>query len=175
MNAPFAYADVEPKKRSRLLGIGLGLMAAGLVVAVVFGILGWRNLPEPASFPRASGQSQPVELTAGDWTIFAEGGGTARPTEIVGPDGQTIVIDTSFGSQTYNLDGFSGVAVGTITAPVDGQYLVTTAAGQTSAYTQSFASSLFASVGLLLAAVFAGGGMIAVGILLTVIGFVKSR
>lgn len=135
--------------------LGLSLVAA---VATGFGV--YLSFPDVGSFPRASGENVPVELTAGEWTVFAENGG-GPPVAIEDPDGQPVNVGFTTASQTYDLRGRSGRSVGEIDAPTDGTYLVTTQPGQTVAFGQGFLGALFRTIAVAL-----------IGGLLTVILFV---
>lgn len=157
-----------------MLKIGLVLGAIGLVLGALLGFLGWRNLPEVSDFPRASGERQPVTLTRGEWTVFAEGPGGRGPELIEAPDGSAVRVRSVLTSQTYTLGGRSGQSVGEVDIPVDGIYLITTPPGETTAFAQGFASALVTSIGLFLAAVFGGGGLLFLGGVLALIGLLRS-
>ncbi|MDH3679016.1 MAG: hypothetical protein OEV40_03605 [Acidimicrobiia bacterium] len=167
-------ASARARKSKRMVKVGLVLGGVGLVLAPLFGFLGWRSLPDVNEFPRASGERQPVVLTEGEWTVFAEGPAGLGPTLIEGPDGAPVPVRSVFTSQTYTLSGRTGESVGEVDIAADGTYLVTTPAGETTAFAQDFASSLVASIGLFLAAVFVGGGMLLIGGVLTLIGLLRS-
>ncbi|MCP3991034.1 MAG: hypothetical protein GY724_18305 [Actinomycetia bacterium] len=154
---------------------GLVMMGGGLILAIGLVVLGITSFPDVGAFPRASGENQPVVLTAGDWTVFAEGGGSARPRQITSPDGEPVFVGHLSSSQTYTSGSRSGVGVGTIKAPVDGTYLVTTEPGATVAFGQSFGSDLLMSILAFLGAAFGGGGLLIVGLILAVVAATRRR
>ncbi len=154
---------------------GLVMMGAGLALAVVLVVFGITSFPDTGAFPRVSGENQPVVLTAGDWTVFAEGGGTARPVQITGPNGEPVVISSLSSSQSYTSGSRSGISVGAIEAPTDGTYLVTTQPGATVAFGQSFGSDLLKSILAFLGAAFIGGGLLIVGLILAVVAATRRR
>ena len=175
---PFKPSSAEaPKKQGKgLLKAGLAMMVIGVVSGALMLWFGIANFPEADAFPRVSGEEQPVELTAGDWTVFAEGGTTLPPRQITDPNGEPVVISNLSATLTYSSrSGRSGEGVGSIVAPVDGTYLVTTEAGATVAFAQNYGSDLAKSVSGVLAGLFLGGGLLLVGLVVTIIAATKRR
>ncbi len=125
--------------------LGLFILLAGLVVAGLTGFGVVRSFPDIGSWPRATGQDPAVELQAGDWTVFVENG-TDRPDRIEGPDGSELPVRSLGSTQTYSIGSRSGRSVGAITAPTDGTYTVTPAAGTTIAFGQGFGRGLVTSI-----------------------------
>lgn len=153
--------------------LGIILLAIGLLVAAVLGVLAFQRFPDVGSYPRTSGQAQPVSLTAGGWTVFAEGGSLAPPHQITAPDGSPVLVQPMLSNQTYSLGGHHGQSVGTIDAPVDGVYLVTTEPGHIVAFGQDFGSELLGAIGMIFAAVLGGGLLVVAGTVVLVVTQVR--
>lgn len=145
----------EPRHRSRRMGAAIAML--GIVVGVLAALAAVVLFPDVGAYHRASGERAPVELTAGNWTVFVEGG-LERPRDIEAPSGAGVELQPISSRQSYSYSGRSGAAVGAISAPTDGTYLVTTAPGVTVAFGQNFGRKLAAAivVGVI-------GGLVAVG------------
>ncbi len=166
-NAP---AAVGHGRRSRRRPVGIALIVFGLVLFVAALAVAVITFPRPGGFPRTSGPTSTVDLTAGSWTVFAEGPG-GSPISITAPDGTTVdVSPRSFSSSEYSIGSRSGVSVGTIDAPVDGSYTVTVAAGDTFAFAQNFGRDLAVAIVSGLLGVFGALAFIALGIILVILG-----
>ena len=170
---PGLASEVKPPKNH--LRTGVILMVVAILAATILGFFASTRFPDVASYPRASGEGQPVTLTAGSWTVFAEDGTLAAPEEILAPDGQPVDIRPLSGSQNYNLSGHSGRGVATFEAPVDGEYLVTTQPGGLVAFTSSFGRDTATAVVSILAAVFLGGAVFVAGVIFTLMGLSARR
>jgi hypothetical protein len=172
-----AQSDVVTGRRKRKPGsmaLGFLLLGLGLVVGVALVMLAIRSFPDVGSYPRVTGEQQPVALTAGRWTVFAEGGGDLPPREITSAQGRVIPVESMSSSQTYEIGGHQGQSVGTISILTDGTYFVTTEPGRTVAFGQGFGSELLRAIGLFLAAALGGLGLGAVGIAVMVISKVRA-
>jgi hypothetical protein len=173
---PFEPSTPETsKKRGKgPMKTGLVMMAVGLVAGAALLAFGISKFPNPDEYPRASGENQSVELTVGEWTVFAEDGVLSTP-QITAPDGEPVPVDNLSATLTYTRGGRTGEGIGTIYAPVDGTYLVTTESGATVAFAQGFGSDLAKSISGVLAGLFLGGGLLLVGFVLTIIALTKRR
>jgi hypothetical protein len=171
--APPPLGAVAPRRR-RWAWLGAALVVAGLIVGSVVAVAVIWLFPDVGSFPRASGEGVPVELAAGEWTVFVEGG-LQPPRSIEGPDGANIAVRPISSRQSYSYGGRSGDAVGTITAPVDGTYLVTTAPGETIAFGKHFGRRLAAAIATGIVGGMLALGSFAVGLVIVVVNLIISQ
>lgn len=149
--------------------VGLVLVVLGLVVITVAVFVAIRFFPDVDSYPRATGDRTEVELTAGRWTVFAEGDGRA-PERIDAPDGTIVELRALGSSQNYDLNGRSGVAVGSITATVDGTYVVTAQPGETYAFGQNFGRRLATALVAGIVGGLAGAVCLLAGVVALIVG-----
>lgn len=167
--------EPEPKqKKKQTLRNGLIFLAAALILGVGLLVAGLTAMPNIGEFPRATSNTEAVELHAGTWTVFAEGSGAA-PIEILGPDEQVIPISGSLVNSNYNYGGRRGYSVGKVTIPETGSYVVTNGPGGTTAFAQNFASDLTKAILLIVAGSLVGLGLGTVGLILTVLGLNQRR
>ena len=136
---------------------------------IVFGVM---NFPDVSSFERAVGPSGQVDLTAGRWTVFDEGG-RLRGAEltITGPDGGVVEVEPSSTSSNYDINGRSGESIGAIEVPTDGVYDVALPAGDRVAFGQGFTASLVTSILSIVGGIVGGVLLLILGLVLLIVGW----
>ncbi|MEM9134662.1 MAG: hypothetical protein AAF962_07970 [Actinomycetota bacterium] len=164
-----APAVIDDGRRSRKRPLGVALIIAAIALFIVAIVVAIALFPRPGGFPRTSGTNSTVELTAGTWTVFAEGQGS-RPIGIEAPDGTVVTVGPQFSSSNYTIGGRSGTSVGSIEAPVDGTYTVVTAPGDTFAFGQNFGRDITVSILSGILGFFGGALLFIVGVVLVVMG-----
>lgn len=170
---PAAEPAPKPKKK-RTLRNGIVLLTVAVVAGVGLLVTGLLAMPDIGAFPRATGEQQAVDLTAGTWTVFAEGSGVP-PAEIVGPDEQIVPIESSSVNANYNYGGRRGYSIGKVSIPETGSYLVTNGPGGTTAFAQSFGSDLTKAILVIVAGSILGLVLGGAGLVLVVLGLSQRR
>lgn len=164
--------------------IGGGLVAAGVVGAVLWFVLSFMNLDnEIDGFQRVPlPGDRTVQLDARKYVIYYEGPNADESVpqfEIAVTDSATerpLAIDSYGGSLTYSF-GDEGTAQATVTPTRTGAYAVRTSGGDgTSGAQVAFGRSIAGSILRSILGVFAiGGVLIAAGVILLVVTSVRRR
>lgn len=173
--APTAKPSQRSEKNpSRKLRAGVVLVVLGLVLGTGLLALGLTSMPDVGAFPRAAGDQQSVDLTAGRWTVFAEGPGLV-PQTILGPEEQTIAIEAGNSSARYQYGGRQGTSIGTVDLPTSGTYQVVNQPGGSTAFAQGFASDLVKAIGLIIASAILGLGPLIAGLIISLVALRQQR
>ena len=167
--------------------IGGGLIAAGVVGAILWGVLSFNAIGDTVDgFVRAPAPgSVRAELQARKYIVYAEGPGVGRdhvpPMEfhVIDPAGpRALPIAGYSASLTYSMRGHSGRAQGTVTPPRAGIYELraATAAEPAAGYAVALGDSIAGRIVRTILGAFAIGGLlVAAGIALIVTTAVRSR
>jgi hypothetical protein len=165
--------------------IGGGLLAAGIVGAILWGVLAFARLSGSIDdFERSAiPGTQTVHLDARQYTVYVEGPGADESTpaiQLVVSDARSereVPVRSYSGSLTYSFHT-TGSAVATVTPPRDGDYIVRAAgAGAPGAYELALGPSVAGRIVAAIVGAFAIGGVLGLaGIgLLVATGVRRSR
>lgn len=176
---------VAPRRSRTLLKVGIAVLVAALVAMafLVPGLVTAAGNPfgESAQQLPANRVGNFAVTRAGTHHVYLEQTGTAPTTApdiaFLGPDGQRITPRPG-GQETYNLNARFGKLIADFDAPGPGRYKVATVGapdGSKIVITQvSVAGSIGGMVGRVFG-LFGAGFLLLVGIVLTVVGAVRSR
>ena len=165
--------------------IGGLLIVVGVVVGIVGVVVGIRSIGDTVDgyqrVPAESGGTLEID-DPGTYRVFYErdgadeGSGSPGGLTIIGPDGQEILLESDFSSESYSVGGHEGRKIGRFRAATAGSYEIRTVIGDGDLGIGTYAVGKRGPAGSIVAilvGVFGGGLIAVVGVVVLIVSAVR--